>query len=132
MLRKLCGWQGGIQLNGVKYGSYDEMINSAPKNLDHLHILLTPKEYKNVVNVKLYRITVKDYMLRESNANFDFMAKWNDDVPMPEKTMVGIIEDETRGMVKMSLWYDELSNFEAEPDWCGWIIRSAIIEEDEI
>lgn len=48
-------------------------------------------------------ITVKPYMTKEATPEFDFMAKWNNNVPMPLRTMVGTVERETRGMVYMKL-----------------------------
>lgn len=51
----------------------------------------------------IYEITVKPYMTQKATPEFDFMEKWNHDVPMPLATMVGWEEKETRGMVYMHL-----------------------------
>ena len=48
-------------------------------------------------------ITVKKYMTETASPSFDFMAKWNNNNPMPLRTMTGTIEKETRGMVYMKL-----------------------------
>lgn len=50
-----------------------------------------------------YRITVKKYMTEYASPSFDFMAKWNNNIPMPLRTMVGTVEKETKGMVYMKL-----------------------------
>ena len=45
-------------------------------------------------------------MTKKSTPDFNFMQKWNNDIPMPLKTMVGTIEKETNGMVYMKLHGD--------------------------
>lgn len=50
-----------------------------------------------------YKIQVKKYMTEKSSPRFDFMANWNNDVPMPFVIMSGTIEKETRGMYYMKL-----------------------------
>lgn len=62
--------------------------------LDNSRAILVGKEYE---------LTVKKYMTEKSSPTFDFMQKWNNDIPMPLVTMVGKMEKETRGMVYMSL-----------------------------
>lgn len=52
------------------------------------------------------KITVKSYMTKQATPEFDFMAKWNDNRPMPLRTMVGTAVKETRGMVYMKLHGD--------------------------
>ena len=52
------------------------------------------------------RITVKNYMTKPATPEFDFMAKWNNNNPMPLRTMVGEVVKETRGMVYMKLHGD--------------------------
>lgn len=56
--------------------------------------------------MKEYKVEVKTYMMRKSSPDFDFMAKWNDDNPMPLKIMYGVKVAETKGMVKMRLHGD--------------------------
>ena len=48
-------------------------------------------------------ITVRRYMTEKSSEGFDFMKKWNNNIPMPMRTMVGTVEKETKGMVYMKL-----------------------------
>lgn len=50
-----------------------------------------------------YKVTVKKYMTEKASPAFDFMLKWNNDKPMPLRTMVGTVIKETRGMVYMQL-----------------------------
>lgn len=50
-------------------------------------------------NNKLYRITVKKYMTQKSNRDFDFMYKWNNDIPMPFVRMTVKVIKQTRGMI---------------------------------
>ena len=131
----------------------------------------------------VYSITVKSYMTKKATPSFDFMAKWNNDIPMPLLTMVGTVEKETPGMVYMKLRGDitgtltrtcmkcgkEITNpvsqyfglgpvcgghnyvnpFSNEDElreavekyrveylqkitWEGWIIKSAIIRQEEV
>ena len=52
---------------------------------------------------KNYTIFVKKYMTEHSTPTFDFMEKWNNDIPMPLMEMTGKVIKETRGMMYMSL-----------------------------
>lgn len=52
---------------------------------------------------KEYQITVRSYMTKKSSPDFDFMLKFNDDVPMPLMTMVGYMDKQTKGMVHLNL-----------------------------
>lgn len=56
--------------------------------------------------MKEYKIEVKPYMMKKSTPDFDFMAKWNEDNPMPLKVMYGVKLQETKGMVRMRLHGD--------------------------
>lgn len=52
-----------------------------------------------------YIIKVKAWMTKSTlpGSSFDFMARWNNNVPMPFRVMRGRVLKETRGMVYMSL-----------------------------
>ncbi len=50
-----------------------------------------------------YRIKVKPYMCKPANEGFDFMEKFNDNIPMPHRIMEGRIVRETKGMYRMEL-----------------------------
>ena len=69
-------------------------------------VLETPKRDDVVPSAndgKEYKIHVKKYMTEKGTPQFDFMTKWNNDVPMPFVIMSGTIEKETRGMYYMKL-----------------------------
>ena len=114
-------------------------------------------------------------MTEKAAPGFDFMLKWNNNNPMPMRTMTGTVEKETRGMVYMKLHgqaepvvrcmrcgrlltnptsqiygigpecMEKLGLVRIEIDdvetikrrlvdivWEGWVIKSAIIEKEEI
>lgn len=52
---------------------------------------------------RIYVIKVRQYMTKPSTPDFDFMEKWNNNVPMPFRVMTGKVVKETRGMVMMDL-----------------------------
>lgn len=52
------------------------------------------------------KITVKQYMTRPASPDFTFMAKFNDNRPMPLRTMVGVVLEERQKMVRMRLHGD--------------------------
>lgn len=124
---------------------------------------------------KLFKFTVKPYMTQKASPEFDFMAKWNNDNPMPLRIMTGWIEKETKGMVYAHLTcmakptitcmrcgkeltnpisraygigpeclskmgfggidigaVDEIREKLVNVNWDGWIIRSAILEQEEV
>lgn len=58
---------------------------------------------KRELSSREYIITVQEWMMKKSSSTFNFMAQWNDDRPMPLRTMRGTILQETRGMYKMNL-----------------------------
>ena len=67
----------------------------------------------------LQRIKVKSYMTKEATPEFDFMAKWNNNNPMPMRIMVGEIVKETRGMVYMKCHADILEEKTCTCMKCG-------------
>lgn len=199
MIAMLKNWKGAIEINGVHYDSINDAFKGS--NLTdgmQISIKLLPavksankaaniEKYGNTVksvkhNLQEYRITVKKYMTQKAEPGFDFMAKWNNDNPMPFRIMTGTVEKETRGMVYMKLHGDmyaeqmctcmkcgkRLTNkvsqyfgigpecgghnyvnpFDTEEElkqavsqyrkklqaitWEGWIIKSAITEQEEV
>lgn len=113
MLSMLQSWQGRVELNGVMY---DNIRQIQPSMIDGgvISMKLYPVSEKSdreagtstvqaVSDSAECRITVKQYMTRKASPDFDFMAKWNNDNPMPLRTMQGTIEKETKGMVYMHL-----------------------------
>lgn len=116
MLTMLKGWKGTVEINGTQYENIEKAIVSS--NLQEnttFCIKLLPKQKNENLAAKRaiseetkqnYRITVKKYMTQKSSLQFDFMKKWNNDVPMPLRIMTGYIDKETPGMVHMVLHGD--------------------------
>lgn len=122
MLSMLTKWEGAVDVNGTAYTDVKSALRENKGLTGDVHIVLYPKGKKAlyergsvsvegntalVPQEKLIssevQITVKTYMTQKSSPNFDFMAKWNNDNPMPLRTMAGVKDDETRGMVHMKL-----------------------------
>ena len=158
MIEMLKSWEGSVDINGTIYDN----ITLVPKDIsfeDDWYIRLLPKNQKTVNNVitksedesetkKEYLITVKKYMTETSSPGFDFMAKWNDNVPMPMRMMAGTIEKETPGLYYMKLhgtMYAEkmttcmccgrkltnpVSQYVGMGPECGRVIHMSLTEED--
>lgn len=111
MLEKLLkDWKGEISINDKHYTSVQDVKIDSKTFSESMHIILhsnaqkrTQTKIDSVDDVLEYQITVKRYMTQTATPEFDFMAKWNNDNPMPLRTMVGTIEKETHGMVYMKL-----------------------------
>lgn len=183
MLTMLQNWQGPVEVNGIQYNSIRE-ISASMFSDGQISIKLLRKQKPDVVDggnrvtksdkPTEYRITVKLYMTKKSEPGFDFMAKWNNDVPMPLRTMTGTIDKETRGMVHMKLHgvgeevktclrcgrtltnpvsrhygigpecmsklgivanIDDVESIKeqlVDVEWEGWVIKSAITEQEEV
>ena len=112
MLSMLKTWKGPVEINGIKYDNVSQAILSAKlSDSDEVSIILhsNTKRAENTLKMSEnseYKITVRQYMTQRASADFDFMKKWNNDNPMPFRTMIGTIEKETRGMVYMKLHAD--------------------------
>ena len=120
MITMLKDWEGPVEVNGHKYDSIGALISVSKPLSGSINIKLYPKQEKGLVGgdngatrgiskpvgTGIYRITVKKYMTEQSSPGFDFMAKWNNDHPMPLRTMTGKVLEETKGMVKMQLHGD--------------------------
>lgn len=111
MERLLQNWLGSIIINDTEYDSI-KSAESVLKTLSgNVHIILKSENksapnrttVKNTDTTGEYEITVKPYMTKPATPEFDFMAKWNNDNPMPLRTMTGTVEKETAGMVYMKL-----------------------------
>lgn len=108
----LNDWKYSVQVGSKQFNSVQDAESALNSVSDDMHIILrvSSEIENNAITASLtateeqqYRITVKKYMTLTATPDFDFMAKWNDDNPMPMRTMVGTIEKETRGMVYMKL-----------------------------
>ena len=106
MIELLKDWKGELDINDKHYTSVQDATSDFKSVSDTIHIKLytaSKKATQSVSDSKEYRITVKRYMIEKATPGFDFMAKWNNNNPMPLRTMVGSVEKETRGMVYMNL-----------------------------
>ena len=110
MLELLKNWKGEVEIDGKNYENIEACMSDFKTLSADSHIFLRSaqkKRNKSVINasesISVYRITVKKYMTQKATPSFDFMAKWNNDIPMPMRTMTGTVEKETPGMVYMKL-----------------------------
>ena len=182
MITMLKDWKGKVEVNGTEYNSINDVKKKDLKG--NIHIRLFPNNYqeetaqakKVVEECKSgeLRITVKPYMTKPATLDFDFMARWNSNNPMPMRIMEGVKVKETPGMVYMKLHgfakptitcyccgkeltnpisrkygigpiclskmgivrdiedvdgiIEELVNIK----WEGWVIKSAIIEQEDV
>ena len=118
MIRQLSNWQGSVSVNGVHYNSIAEVPNTAITG--GATIILTPRQtIQKVVDKVEHIITVKQYMTKPASPEFDFMARWNNNIPMPMVTMVGTVEKETKGMVYMKLHGEILAERMFTCMFCG-------------
>lgn len=108
MIEKLLkDWKGKISIDDITVEA--SKIDFKTLSSDSHIVLRSNTESRNtsvaecVQSKSEYRITVKRYMTEKANPGFDFMAKWNNDNPMPLRTMIGTEEKETKGMVYMKL-----------------------------
>lgn len=106
----LNGWKGELDIGDKHYISIQDATSDFKSICDDTHIKLYSKRKRaNMTQIDAleskteYRITVKKYMTQTSTPQFDFMSKWNNNNPMPLRTMVGVEEKETKGMVFMRL-----------------------------
>ena len=106
----LKDWKGELDIDDKHYTSVEDATSVFKTLSDSTHIKLYSNTKKaNMTQIDAleskteYRITVKKYMTQTSTPEFDFMSKWNNNIPMPLRTMVGTEEKETKGMVYMVL-----------------------------
>lgn len=124
----ISSWKGQVFIDGVQYNSVSEIPTALELN-DNMIIILNTKENNSAsrdLTQALYRIEVKQYMTKQSTEDFDFMQKWNNDIPMPMRTMVGTIVKETPGMVYMNLHADILEDRMCVCMKCGKPIRNEV------
>lgn len=111
MINQLRHWKGSCEIDGQYFEAFPVDFSTQK---DTIHIKLYPNREKPLesngnkqkpvsISSGEYKITVKAYMTRKATPEFDFMAKWNNDTPMPLRTMIGTVIKETKGMVYMKL-----------------------------
>ena len=135
MLTLLKNWKGPVEVNGTLYDSINAVNLADIKTLGEINIkLLHTEKIENkgntsenrAVDVTEYQITVKRYMTQKASATFDFMEKWNNNIPMPLRTMVGTVEKETRGMVYMKLHGDIIEERVCTCLKCGRVLTNPV------
>lgn len=190
MLTLLKDYKDELEVNGTVYPSVERAISALKSFSGEICIRLhesTENGNKREIDGKKcgnmdghvsteYKIRVKQYMTKPASPEFDFMAKFNNNNPMPLCVMVGTVEKETRGMVYMKLHgigerevhcmrcnrtltnpiskkygigpecitkvpfladmmlddVEGIINKLQEVTWEGWVIKSAIIEQEEV
>lgn len=138
MITMLQNWKGTFEINGIQYPSFDAFTASNQALSGEIHIKLYPKQDTRLksentkpnpvqdVQDQEVTITVKSYMTKPSSPGFDFMEKWNNNNPMPLRTMVGTKVKETRGMVYMKLHGDILAEVTETCMCCGKPITNPV------
>ena len=113
MLSMLKDYKGSVEINGVKYDNISDALKRFKSKSDVITIKLSSnrterntEQIRSNESIVQKKITVKQYMTRQATPEFDFMKQWNNDIPMPLRTMIGTVEKETRGMVYMKLHGD--------------------------
>lgn len=76
--------------------------------------------------IREYKIEVRAWMLKKSSPDFDFMTRWNNDIPMPLMMMYGYKVAETRGMIKMKLHGDLKDKITQRCMMCGKVITHPV------
>ena len=133
----LQNWQGKVQINGTVYDSIQAFTTLNKPLTENIHIVLytnkkTAEKPSNTKSEQEYRITVKPWMTKKTeydafgNTTFDFMAKWNNDIPMPLVTMTGKILKETSGMYKMELHGDIYAEKICTCMKCGRVLKNKV------
>lgn len=183
MINQLKNWPGEVEIDGQHYNSIQDALQRSPGDFNESTCIKLLCKQQNAVNESQtvqeahsdeVKITVKQYMTKPASPEFDFMLKWNNNVPMPMRTMIGKTEKETRGMVYMNLHgfgyptvtcavcgkeltnpvsrhygigpiclskmgisrdiedVDGIKEDLAKIEWSGWIIKSAIVDKEEV
>lgn len=182
MITMLKHWEGKVEVNGKQYDNINDATIENKRLNGEVHIKLYPlnaraEKKQTVAEVEKsgeVKILVKPYMTKKATPQFDFMAKWNNDNPMPMRVMEGKRIKETAGMVYMELHglakptitcyccgkeltnpvsrkygvgpvclskmgivrdiedVDGISDELVNIKWEGWVIKSAILSEEEV
>ena len=88
MLQKIFNsWEGAIEIDGTLYNNASEIDSDIQLTDGSTIILRSNRNNKRLEEAtgesKEYHFVVKKYMTKKSTASFDFMKKWNKDIPMP-------------------------------------------------
>lgn len=123
-------WNGTIEVGGSAITA-TELLNLDLTKVERIYLAPKNKKRENghvesSEDVTEYIITVKSYMTKKSTVDFDFMKRWNDDNPMPLRTMVGTKIKETNGMVYMALHGDIIAKVIPTCMKCGKPITNKV------
>lgn len=136
MLNLLKDYKGAVEVNGQSFDSLDSALKGL-KNFDgQLTIVLnkgagervsqSSQPVEEIAGDKIYRIKVRQYMVKPSTPEFDFHDKWNNGNPMPMRIMVGKKLKETKGMVQMELWGEITEEVTTHCMRCGRTLTNPI------
>jgi len=110
MISLMKDWKGKVVVNDTEYDSIQDAMSAFKTLSGDIHIILKSakkRPEKQTIeqseDATEYEVTVKQYMTKKATPDFDFMAKWNNNNPMPMRIMRGTVEKETRGMIYMNL-----------------------------
>ena len=142
ILSQLAGsYKGSVIINEQEYSSMENATKALAGMVGQATIILNPTTKKSVnnevanatiesvvedINDPIYRIKVRQYMIKPSSAGFDFHDKWNKGIPMPMRIMVGRILKETKGMVQMELWGEILEEQASVCMKCGKALANPV------
>lgn len=129
-LVNMFNWEGELEINGTRYKSVIDIPKDIQIDSDTTVLLIPNETVSAGQNTQAsdteYRVTVRKYMTNKSTPTFDFMAKWNNNVPMPLMTMIGTIEKETPGMYYMHLRADTSFTTVDRCMNCGKVITNPV------
>lgn len=129
-LVNMFNWEGELEINGTHYKSVVDIPKDIQINSDTTVLLIPNETVSAGQNTQAsdteYRVTVRKYMTNKATPTFDFMAKWNNNVPMPLMTMIGTIEKETPGMYYMNLRADTSFTTVDRCMNCGKVITNPV------
>lgn len=111
MVTMMSNWKGSVDIDGTHYDTITDAIHAFKPHDDNIHIVLHSNTKRanmsenHVIESESDEVTikVKTYMTKKATADFDFMSRWNNDIPMPMRVMRGKQIKETRGMAYYSL-----------------------------
>lgn len=129
-LVNMFNWEGELEINGTRYKSVIDIPKDIQIDSDTTVLLIPNETVSAGQNTQAsdteYRVTVRKYMTNKATPTFDFMAKWNNNVPMPLMTMIGTIEKETPGMYYMHLRADTSFTTVDRCMNCGKVITNPV------
>lgn len=110
---RLKSWSGSVEVSGQKFDSVQDAQEHVLELVDDVDTVTLHRSAQDASRTvlespgsKCFIVSVRKYMTQPAAPGFDFMAKWNNNVPMPLMTMTGTIIRETPGMYMMDLHGD--------------------------